>query len=816
MRPRPRAARPRRRDYVRFLAALAAALALLPLLPLLGLGAPAARAAAAYDWLQFDGDAQHSGNNRQESIISAANVGQLQRVFRVALPDAADGHSHIADGAPAYLSGVSTPSGTRDLVFLTTKSGQIVALDAHTGALIWQHQHGAGSCHINGGSDICYTTSSPAIDPNRQYVYSYGLDGYARKYRVGDGTEITGGGWPELATLKGFDEKGSSALAIAQTPGGTFLYVANGGYPGDGGDYQGHITAIDLATGVQRVFNSQCSDQMVHFVKNGIPDCGTRQSAIWARPGVVYSAATNRIYMVTGNADFNPGAHNWGDTVFALNPNGTGANGGPLDSYTPTNEGQLNDADLDLGSAAPAILPVPWNPALHLGVQGGKDAELRLLDLDDLSRQGGPGHTGGEFGIVDVPQGGDVLTQPAVWTNPADGSTWVFVASYGGISALRLTQGAGGVPTLTTMWEHDTGSVTSPLVANGVLYYARDGVVRADDPATGNRLWQDTTIGGIHWESPVVANGMLYITDEDGTLTAYDLPGSPGPSPSPSPSPSPQPGGWSNWASLGGVLTDSPAAAGFNGRAYAFAKGSDSALYIRSSVDGVNWTAWAGLGGVLTAAPAAAGFPGHGLYVFAKGTDDALYLRSSPDGVTFSPWVSLGGVLTAPPAAASFNGRLYAFAKGSDNALYVRSSANGTNWSPWQSLGGVLTAAPAAASLGGRLYAFARGADGALYVRSSADGANWNAWASLGGFLTAAPAAASYTPSGGAATLVTFARGTDGALYTRATTDGAAWSAWQSLGGFLIGPPAAAGNGGRVYALVEGADAALYVRYTLP
>jgi outer membrane protein assembly factor BamB len=45
--------------------------------------------------------------------------------------------------------------------------------------------------------------------------------------------------------------------------------------------------------------------------------------------------------------------------------------------------------------------------------------------------------------------------------------------------------------------------------------------VRAFDPATGKQLWYDTGIGAIHWESPIVANGALYITDENGRLTAY-------------------------------------------------------------------------------------------------------------------------------------------------------------------------------------------------------------------------------------------------------------------------------------------------------
>ena len=121
----------------------------------------------------------------------------------------------------------------------------------------------------------CYTTSSPAIDPGRAFVYSYGLDGRVHKFAVADGTETTTGGWPQVATLKGFDEKGSSPLVFATARSGTtYLYSANGGYPGDAGDYQGHVTAINLSTGAQKVFNTQCSDQTVHFVTTpGTPDC---------------------------------------------------------------------------------------------------------------------------------------------------------------------------------------------------------------------------------------------------------------------------------------------------------------------------------------------------------------------------------------------------------------------------------------------------------------------------------------------------------------------------------------------------------------
>src|SRR3954471_12916392 len=212
-----------------------------------------AAATAPYDWLQFNGDAARTGNNTREGTLAAANVAQLVRKFQVTLPA-------IADGAPVIMTGVLAGGVTRALLFVTTKPGHLVALDAQTGATVWSVQHGPGTCHINNGTSACYTTASPAIDPGRQFVYSYGLDGRVHKHAVATGAETTTGGWPQLTTTKGFDEKSASALVFATArSGSTFLYVSHGGYPGDRGDYQGHLTVIDLATGAQRVFNAECS-----------------------------------------------------------------------------------------------------------------------------------------------------------------------------------------------------------------------------------------------------------------------------------------------------------------------------------------------------------------------------------------------------------------------------------------------------------------------------------------------------------------------------------------------------------------------------
>jgi hypothetical protein len=157
-------------------------------------------------------------------------------------------------------------------------------------------------------------------------------------------------------------------------------------------------------------------------------------------------------------------------------------------------------------------------------VQGGKDGLLRLLNLDNLSGQGKIGQTGGEIGQpIPVPQGGGVFATPAVWQNPADGSTWVFVTTGSGISGLQLVTDGSGTPSLQVRWQNGTGG-TSPVVANGIVFYVGGSGLRALDPTTGKALWSQALNAGIHWESPIVVNGTLYVTDENAQLTAFAPP----------------------------------------------------------------------------------------------------------------------------------------------------------------------------------------------------------------------------------------------------------------------------------------------------
>jgi hypothetical protein len=484
----------------------------------------ATTSATAYDWLQFNGSSAHSGNNTSETTISAANVASLVQLFQVSLPN-------IADGAPVLLQSVTTPTGVQDLLFVNTTDGWILALNAQTGATVWGQQ-------LNGSSP--FMTTSPAIDPSGDYVYSYGLDGYAHKFPVGTGIEVKSGGWPVQTTLKPDVEKVSAPLATATVNGTGYLYVAHGGYPGDGGNYQGHLSAINLNTSAAKVFNAMCSNQPVLLVKPPTtPHCAGTGSAIWGRPSAVYDAGTGFIFVATGNATNGgggtsppPGTWNgstmWSESLLALNADASGTGTGPLDSYTPTDVNTLDQQDTDIGSTAVALLPVPETSNVqHLGVLGGKDSILRLLNLANLSSHAprGPGHQGGEVFTIGIPQGDELLSQPCIWVNPADGSTWVFIGNTSGLSGLQLAIDDSGNPSLVAQWQVSQSAASSPLIANNVLYFhgnvSGNNVLTAYVPTTGAPLWSVTVGGGVHWQSPVVANGVVYLEDGGGNLNAF-------------------------------------------------------------------------------------------------------------------------------------------------------------------------------------------------------------------------------------------------------------------------------------------------------
>lgn len=142
----------------------------------------------------------------------------------------------------------------------------------------------------------------------------------------------------------------------------------------------------------------------------------------------------------------------------------------------------------------------------------------------------------------------------------------------------------------------------------------------------------------------------------------------PTPTATPTPTPDPVTGCQYGFSSLGGVISSDPTAAVFDGKVYAFARGTDGSVYFQYS-SGSSFSGWNSLGGIITSNPASLS-DGTTLYVEGTGTDNDRYYKSTTDGYNFSEWVK-SSVTTQTIASVSFNSSTYTFVKGTGSTPHL-------------------------------------------------------------------------------------------------------------------------------------------------
>ncbi len=462
------------------------------------------------DWTRFDFDAARSGVGPAQTGITADNLRSL-RQRRVQL----DG---TVDSSPIELHAIRVRGRAHDLIIVTTTYGRTIALDAGTSHKLWEFvprdiRGYEGSAQI--------TTTTPVADPGRGYVFAASPDGLIRKLSVSTGREVHSHTWPVHVTLDPSREKLASALNIS----GRELIATTGGYVGDAPPYQGHVVTIDRVSGrIVHVWNSLCSGQHRLLVPSR---CAVSDSAIWARSGAVVEPGSGRLLVATGNATGSrpfDGLTSWSNSVLELSPDA----GRLLHNWTPGNQGALSAADTDVGSTAPALL-APVN-GRRLAVQGGKDGELHLLDLDRLdgTTDAAGRRLGGQLNQISTPGHAALFSAPAVWASA--GRVFVFVADASGTAVYVLSGGSN--PRLQLAFQNANPG-TSPVIAGGLLYVYDlvAGAVRVYEPTRLTPLISLAAATG-HWNSPIVIGGRVIVPEGDanqharhGTLDIYHLPG---------------------------------------------------------------------------------------------------------------------------------------------------------------------------------------------------------------------------------------------------------------------------------------------------
>jgi hypothetical protein len=448
-------------------------------------------AGALTEWPEFGLDPQRSDATEASTGITAANVGKL-RDRRVTLPG-------TIDSSPIYLSGAQVRGATHDVAIVTSSYGRTFALDATTGKRLWTYTPPGYSSWV-GTPQI--TNTSPLLDPDpaHRYVYTASPDGRVHKLLLASGKEVRAGRWPVTITKDPTKEKMGSALNVD----GPDVIATTSGYSGDAPIYQGHVVLIDRGSGkIASVFNTLCANRDTVIVPSSCPQS---DSAILSRGGAVVEPGGKRLLIVTGNATWD-GRRYFGDSALELTVPGLRLR----QSFTPTNQAELNNLDGDLGSSGPALL---GGDRVMLA---GKDGVMRVLNLSRLDGHapGGKARLGGEVQTLRTPGASALFTTPAVWHHGNE--TTVFVADYSGTGAYALRGGR-----LHVLWENLTPG-TSPIVAGGLVYIYEPtaGGIEVYRPSSSTPIAKLPGSPG-HWNSPIVVDG--HVIEPEGS--ANELSGS--------------------------------------------------------------------------------------------------------------------------------------------------------------------------------------------------------------------------------------------------------------------------------------------------
>lgn len=391
-----------------------------------------------------------------------------------------------------------------NLLIVADISDTITALNAGTGAIVWQQKVGtpvpipsAGFPCGNVNPDGIIGT--PVVDPVAGIVYAVALEQPANYYMVGLDLQTGAPRFPQVAIAPaGFDphiQQQRSALTLANGR----VYVPFGGYIGDCGPYHGWVVGVPASgSGPQVFFNN---------------DNGNGNAAgFWATAGGSVDGSGN-LYFTSGNG-FNTSAFDNGNTIFKLSPTLA-----LLDWWAPSLSEwtYMNQTDADLGSVGPAIVGTSNN----LVFQSGKTGWGYLVSTT-LSGVGGV-HFGSELFSAKVCNAATNATtaNDQVFGGVAYADPYIYVPCPEGIKLLHL--GAGPSFTVVSSASFHPGP---PIVAGGIVWAidTNIGSLFGLNPTTGATRFLAANLGPVtHFATPTSGQGRIYVP-VDNAVMAFGQP----------------------------------------------------------------------------------------------------------------------------------------------------------------------------------------------------------------------------------------------------------------------------------------------------
>jgi hypothetical protein len=350
-------------------------------------------------------------------------------------------------------------------------------------------------------------------------VYAFNADGRSRE-PLWKASFLQANG--EIAPLTARDvrcpfiepEVGITSTPVIDAASGTIYVLAR---TGEQGRYVQKLHALSVTDGAE---------------KHG------SQSGIWQGDTGPAADDSGNIFLATGNGGFDAssGGRDYGDSALKLKLDGHSLS--VLDYFTPYNQKHLNNADDDLGSGGPVLLPDQAGNHPHELVVGGKGGTIYVVDRDHMGRF----HAGNDSQIVQsIPDAVESLFAAPAWWNGHlyflgdDGILKDFRVDHGMLSSTPVARSAaklsrpGATPEVSAngtndgiVWLIESGGRDWRRGGQAVLHAYDAGNVAHELYNTEENARRDRPGGGLHFAIPTIANGRVYVGSK-GQLDVYGI-----------------------------------------------------------------------------------------------------------------------------------------------------------------------------------------------------------------------------------------------------------------------------------------------------
>ncbi len=512
--------------------------------------------------LTYHDDNSRTGANTQETTLTPANVNAS--TFGKVGFESVDGK---VDAQPLYVPNLSLfQRGTADVLYVATESDSVFAFDADNGAILWHDSPDEGIHALLGPGEVPVPatdfrcdqvaptigiTSTPVIDRAAGAIYvvtmSKGNDNGLISYhqRIHKLDLVTGA---EMVPPRSID---STIRFPGKGPGGDGtsvvfdpkMYVERPALTlVNGVIYTGWASHCDMAPYTGWVIGFNSNDLSVASVLNIDPN-GTPSASIlgdgsgssfWNSGAGFAADSQGNLYNISANGPFDPSAGDYGDAYLKFSTAGGLA---VADYFAPSNQQQLANTDLDLGSSGLILLPDARDAqgqTIHLAVGSGKDGNIYLVNRDNL----GKFNPAGNAIRQEIPSalGGSEFGSPAyfngkVYFGAVGSRIKAFTFSGGLLSAAGNSQSPGTFP-----YPGTSPTVSANGTSDGIVWAAENGPTAALHAYDANNLavelynsnqapgGRDHFGPGNKFITPTVADGRVYVGTTNGVAVFGLLP----------------------------------------------------------------------------------------------------------------------------------------------------------------------------------------------------------------------------------------------------------------------------------------------------